>query len=206
MTMKKIHFYTHIGTQLLAHQLAVCSCLLFYLQGNSQSLIWKMSKLLINIICWFNEMQVLCKFSNVWTIKSFHFLSILIPVKLLTKYSKHLPSLSNTLIKCFINPSLISKRGNIIMSLETRGLSITSLSPGFNSVSRASLCWHNVDSELYCPISRENMEILCIKTVDPVESLPFESPHRSPNYDLGIWSILSLVLLDHTFLLKLLNA
>ena len=134
MTMKKIHFYTHIGTQLLGHQLAVCSCLLFYLQGNSQSLIWKMSKLLINIICWFNEMQVLYKFSNVWTIKSFHFLSILIPVKLLTKYSKHLPSLSNALIKCFINPSLISKRGNTIMSLETRGLSITSLSPGFNSV------------------------------------------------------------------------
>ena len=55
MTMKKMYFYINFGTELfivpalsvLAHQLAVCSRLLFYSQGEFESLIWKISKLLI---------------------------------------------------------------------------------------------------------------------------------------------------------------
>ena len=60
-------FYTHIGTKLsivqalsvLDHQLAVCSCLLFYSQGKSESLIWKISKLLTQHNYWFNEIRIL---------------------------------------------------------------------------------------------------------------------------------------------------
>ena len=72
--------------------------------------------------------------------------------------------------------------------------------------SGASRFWHNVGPRLYCPMSRENMEYLCIQIVDPVERLPFSGPHRSISYGLRIWSVPSFVLLGHDFLLKLLNA
>ena len=53
--MTKMYFLTHIGNKLsivqalsvLAHQLAACSRLLFYSQGESESLILNIFKLLI---------------------------------------------------------------------------------------------------------------------------------------------------------------
>ena len=55
ITMTKMYFLTHIGNKLsivqalsvLAHQLAACSRLLFYSQGESESLILNIFKLLI---------------------------------------------------------------------------------------------------------------------------------------------------------------
>lgn len=91
-------------------------------------------------------------------------------------------------VNCLITPIFIIRRGNIILSLRTRGLAITFLSAGFNSVLKENsvLFWHSVDPEIYFPIRIENMEISCIQIVDPGESLPFPSPYRSLSYNLGI--------------------
>ena len=124
ITMKKMYFHTHSGNKLsivqalsvLAHQLAVCSRLLFYSQGESESLISNISKLLIqhhSLVHW-NVHPRPSKVSishTAW--KGLH------------KYSKNLPSFSSTLTNFFINPSFICREWKTILSLGNRKSSIT---------------------------------------------------------------------------------
>ena len=97
----------------------------------------KMSKL--------NEMRIFYKVSNICTIWSYNFLIFHTNAwKSITQVLKRFAFFIDGVL-CFINPSLICRGRNIILSLKTRGLAITFLASGFNSV-----LWHNVGPLLYC--------------------------------------------------------
>ena len=130
--------------------------------------------------------------------------------KLMTKMKKiwkNLTSLLSALTNCFVNLSLICRGGNVICLLELEGYQSHFYHQASILFSTVSFLLHDVGPLLYYRISRENMESLCIQIVDPEENLPFSNPHIWTNYGLSIWSVVwLLVLLAHTFLLKLLNA
>ena len=129
MNMKKIHFHTHFDRQLLLGLYQLISQV-------SVVAFFSIYKELLNH--WFEGCPSSWSASFIdstkcMDLKSFHFFSTPMPVKVLPKHSKHLLSLSSVLINCFTNHILIIRRGNIIFSLRIRGLASTFLSPGFNS-------------------------------------------------------------------------
>ena len=129
MNMKKIHSHTHIDTQLLLGLYQLISRV-------SVVAFFSISKELLNH--WFERCpsswsESFIDSTKCLGLRSFHFFSTPMPVKVLPKHLKHLLSLSSVLINCFTNHILIIRRGNIILSLRIRGLASTFLSPGFNS-------------------------------------------------------------------------
>ena len=185
--------------------LAVSSWLLFCSQRNSESLIWKMPKIFVqhhSLIQW-NAYPL--QFFNVWKIKN----SVLL--FLYTNASKSITQVLKTLA-FFIEYQTVSltpvwyKEEILFCLLELEDYKSHFYHQASILFSRISLCWHNVDPWLYCPINIESMEYFCIQIADPVENLLFSSLHRSTNYNLRIWSVPSIVLLAHTFLVQLLNA
>ena len=128
-------FYTHIGTKLsivqalsvLDHQLAVCSCLLFYSQGKSESLIWKISKLLTQHNYWFNEMRIL----------DHQKIPIFFLYYSLERYKTSTRKIC--LLSRFINPSLISRGRKIILPLGIKALVIISFITSIQFCSQGAL-------------------------------------------------------------------